>query len=456
MTTWLVTWLWQGLVLALIVAASLRSLRFLNAATRHLIWNAALLALAWLGAVSSPYYGEPTAPVMASESAGPVFYVPTAPDLMLDVLLGVWAAVALVQLLRLPLSLHRIHALRDQSQPIDPAIEADLPLWLDAKGKGRGAELVVCDAVPGATLLGFFWPCIALPSCLIESLTRDELDQVVLHEYAHVQRRDDWARLGQAMLQPVLWIHPVAAFIAQAMNLEREVACDDWVIARTGRAKAYARCLAHAAGIRARTPRCEWLAPALFGGRCDLARRVDRLLLVRAHIRRTVSIPVAAVSACTLVILVTQLRTVPLVSEIVATALPYVARPAASGTTRLVSPEPPRASARLSTVRQTTLANTSAVDNRPAPSGGIVRVERGEPLEPAEPTELHELYPSLLSARSFTGTYEVPAESASSTAPRGWQRVGSAGAQIGQAAQLAGAGVANAFGRAGVSLAKRF
>ena len=77
---------------------------------------------------------------------------------------------------------------------------------------------MICDAVPGATVLGFQRPCIALPSSLVEALTADELDQMILHEHAHVQRRDDWARLAQALLQSVLWIHPAAAFVGRALN----------------------------------------------------------------------------------------------------------------------------------------------------------------------------------------------------------------------------------------------
>ena len=69
---------------------------------------------------------------------------------------------------------------------------------------------MICDAVPGATVLGFHRPCIAIPPSLVEALTIDELDQVILHEYAHVQRRDDWSRLAQTLLLSVLWIHPAA------------------------------------------------------------------------------------------------------------------------------------------------------------------------------------------------------------------------------------------------------
>ena len=96
---------------------------------------------------------------------------------------------------------------------------------------------MICDAVSGATVLGFQRPCIALPSSLVDALTIDELDQVILHEHAHVQRRDDWTRLAQTLLMSVLWIHPAALFVSRALNREREMACDEWVVAQYGSAE---------------------------------------------------------------------------------------------------------------------------------------------------------------------------------------------------------------------------
>src|SRR5688500_7677827 len=97
MTAWLLTWLWQGSALAGGVAVALACVPRLNAATRHLIWCGSFVALAWIGWASSPYGGLTPAPVRAADP----IYVPTAPDTLITIFLGVWAAIALVSLLRL-------------------------------------------------------------------------------------------------------------------------------------------------------------------------------------------------------------------------------------------------------------------------------------------------------------------------------------------------------------------
>ncbi len=300
MTAWLLTWLLQGIAVAVLVGVGLRASSRLNAATRYVVWGVALCVVAAMALFTVPVTSTPTvehAPdvIRGSLEHTPVFYVDAVSDSILAIFVGVWAAVALVKLVRLVPGLHAVYSLRDRCRSFPRALELRLDLWREVKGQGRRTELLICDALPGATVLGFHRPCVALPSSLIRALTADDLDQIILHEYAHVQRRDDWARLAQAFVQAVLWVHPAAAMIGRAMNREREMACDEWVVARTGSPKGYATCLTRAAETRARSGRSHALMPALFGAQHELVRRVERLL-TNARPRRGVS-PAAAATA---------------------------------------------------------------------------------------------------------------------------------------------------------------
>jgi hypothetical protein len=49
---------------------------------------------------------------------------------------------------------------------------------------------------------------------------------------AHIARRDDWANLGQLVVGAVLFYHPAVWWLSRRLAIEREVACDDHVLAQ--------------------------------------------------------------------------------------------------------------------------------------------------------------------------------------------------------------------------------
>jgi len=462
MTAWLLTWVWQGMALALGVSLALRCVRRLNAATRHIIWFASLAALAWLGWAGSPH-GIPSPGPVQTPIADPI-YIPSAPDILISGVIGIWVAFALVALLRLLPGLHAVYALRDRCAPFPSAIEATLPLWLEAKASGRRTDLMLCDAVPGATVLGLQRPCIAIPSSLVEALTAEELDQVILHEHAHVLRRDDWSRLTQALLMSVLWIHPAALVISRALNRERELACDECVVARTGSPKALARCLTRVAEVRI-GGRLSALVPALFTNRHELVRRVDYLLMIKGRTRSHVSFVRATAALFAIAVVSVQLHGIRF-AEIADVVLPHVARPdlVAYNEMREVAEELPAAiesigsrafvavSGRIEPVAFNALVAPNALD---AP--GSVPDAPGAPAAPdapSSPVESAPLTPRIL----ISGVYPSPRAPAvrSLDQPNPWSALGTPGVEIASAAKKTSVGIASVFSRAGISLARSF
>ena len=95
--------------------------------------------------------------------------------------------------------------------------------------------------VPMAT--GFFKPMIVIPEWALQELSLDQLKVVVLHEATHLQRWDDWTNLAQKVMRALFFFHPVVWWVEGRLALEREMACDDLVVARTSSPRAYAQCL---------------------------------------------------------------------------------------------------------------------------------------------------------------------------------------------------------------------
>lgn len=90
-------------------------------------------------------------------------------------------------------------------------------------------------------------PVVVLPS-VARDWPQARLDPVLVHELAHVQRRDaSWLQLAQIMLA-VWWMHPLAWVAARRLRVERERACDDLALAFGSRASEYASELVTLAG----------------------------------------------------------------------------------------------------------------------------------------------------------------------------------------------------------------
>ena len=247
--TLIVTWLWQGLAIAWITAAAVRAMPRLNAATRHAVWwlaLAAVLAIPVAHGLAAITTGTPSAPdltLLEVDAAGALM-LPAIPDRVVACAADMWPLTAAVGVLRIARSRRALGRLKRASSPFDRSREARLPLWVAARGGGhRAAELRTSDCMTGACALGLGQPAILVSRSVADALSDESLDEIVMHEQAHLDRYDDWSQLLLAVVGSLAGLHPAVRFLARRLDVDREAACDDRVVSRTGATRRYASSL---------------------------------------------------------------------------------------------------------------------------------------------------------------------------------------------------------------------
>jgi HEAT repeat protein/beta-lactamase regulating signal transducer with metallopeptidase domain len=256
-------------------------LRRLSAGTKHLIWGTALVALVALPFVShfSPWrigvLPAPEAPKVEagaheSETTPRGAAAPTAPtaptnapttsattpttgsepvagrsftfpfDLGVTAL-TIWAVGFVLVLIRLAA------ARRSAQKLLATARSVEGKAWnratiraADHLGLPDLPALRVSEALPLPITLGIRHPAILLPEDA-EEWPEERRSSVLLHEMAHIRRRDVVTHLLGRLACAVWWFHPLAWKALTNFRLESERAADDLVLAAGRRASEYAQ-----------------------------------------------------------------------------------------------------------------------------------------------------------------------------------------------------------------------
>jgi len=331
--------LWEAALLALAVAIILRVLPNLNATTRYAAWCVALVASLLLPLATaipqisvqhskaSPALTSTQMPAQTAAKhrpstaianvavapannlpapAAPGFKLPermrfSLPEYVALALFAAWALATLMLLVRLGVNLARLEHLKRDALPLPVDYRERLSQWAAAEKGEREVRLCTCDRIEVPVAVGLFDSMILIPQHLLETLSPDEIDQIMLHELGHLRRGDDWTNGLQRVIQALFFFNPAILFISQQLDLEREVACDDWVVHQTKSVRPYATCLTKMAEVTA-WPHRALAAPGVFVTRRGLSVRVERLLRAGRNIRTSISFgPAGAVVAALVV-----------------------------------------------------------------------------------------------------------------------------------------------------------
>jgi beta-lactamase regulating signal transducer with metallopeptidase domain/uncharacterized protein YnzC (UPF0291/DUF896 family) len=142
----------------------------------------------------------------------------------------------------------------------------------DRLGITRAVQYCECKWLQAPAVIGWFRPIVFLPASVLSGLSEDQLQAVIAHELAHIQRFDAFVNVFQICVETLLFYHPAVWWLNKRVRAEREHCCDDVAVSVCGNAVEYARAL---------TLMEEWRSAPVFAmaaNRGPLTERITRVL----------------------------------------------------------------------------------------------------------------------------------------------------------------------------------
>ncbi len=215
-----------------------RTVRRASSGTRFAIWFVSLIAivlLPWVGsiAVGSSSTHSAVAPGVINLPESLAYYALVA-----------WMLGAALGLAHISHGLYRLRLLRANCTAVNRTeLDPILQTTLAGIQSRRNVTLCVSNVVRVPAAIGYFHPMVVLPAWALTEIPSQQMNAILLHELAHLRRYDDWTNLAQKLAKALFFFHPAVWFIESRLTLEREMACDDAVLAANFSPRAYAQSL---------------------------------------------------------------------------------------------------------------------------------------------------------------------------------------------------------------------
>ncbi|MCI8704775.1 MAG: peptidase, M56 family protein, partial [Anaerotignum sp.] len=156
----------------------------------------------------------------------------------------VWLATALGLLIR-KITIYQgfVRYIRAGLTPISDIGRLDeLSIVAEQSGVKKPIELCVNPLVSSPLLIGFFYPCIILPSA---DIPEKDFQYIILHELTHYRRRDMFYKWLVQFTVCLHWFNPLVHLMSREITKACEFSCDEAVLAKMegGNAQEYGQTL---------------------------------------------------------------------------------------------------------------------------------------------------------------------------------------------------------------------
>ena len=184
-----------------------------------------------------------------------------------------WAIVSLVAVVRFTRALALARRMVSRAAPVDdPTVKSIVAAAAETLGVKAAPTVASSDSIH-CPMIWCWRPTLLLPATGLADLADRDSHSIIVHELAHLKRRDHLACMAVELLLCILPWHPLAWWAKRRQHHLAEQVCDTWVLARGGSATGYAE------SLLALIPQCRpAMALAVVRSRNGLVRRIKAIL----------------------------------------------------------------------------------------------------------------------------------------------------------------------------------
>src|SRR6185503_4948505 len=156
----------------------------------------------------------------------------------------IWAVFFLFHCIKLITGLAGIQRMRNYRSHASPdEWRIRLDQLSETLGLKQSILLLQSEIVKVPVAIGFLKPIILVPLGLLSNLPAEQVETILLHELAHIRRKDYLVNIMQRFVEAVFFFNPALIWISSLLRQEREACCDDIVVAHTRHKGSYLEAL---------------------------------------------------------------------------------------------------------------------------------------------------------------------------------------------------------------------
>jgi len=187
----------------------------------------------------------------------------------------VWFFIVLARSLQLATGLQSLYHLRRKNLfAVDETWGRRVAVLSSRLGINRVVGIAESGIAKVPMVIGHLKPLILIPAGLLTALPPAEIEAILIHELAHIQRRDYLVNLLQSFLEIIFFFNPAVLWLSALIRTERENCCDDIAVEQTSSKVNYIRALVSCQEYQLSAPA---YAMAFPGRRSQLMDRVKRM-----------------------------------------------------------------------------------------------------------------------------------------------------------------------------------